>query len=52
MEEALKTTENDILYALDGLMQDKIHGSPLKANAFKTTISNYIKKLNSTEGNK
>ncbi len=43
IEEALIITEDDIVKALDGLPQDKIHCSVLGVKALRDTINNYLK---------
>jgi nitrogen fixation NifU-like protein len=46
LSEALKITEKDIIDALGGLPEDKIHCSVLGASALRNTINEYFKKNN------
>jgi nitrogen fixation NifU-like protein len=48
LDEALKITEEDIIEALDGLPENKIHCSNLGVSALRTAINNYLK-TNRTE---
>ena len=41
LEEALNITEEDIVLALDGLPENKLHCSNLGASALKKAINNY-----------
>ncbi len=41
LEEALKITETDIIEALDGLPENKIHCSNLGVSALRSAINNY-----------
>ncbi len=43
IEEALKITEDDIVEALDGLPDNKVHCSVLGVKALRNAIDNYIK---------
>lgn len=42
LEEALNITEEDIVLALDGLPENKLHCSNLGASALKKAINNYL----------
>lgn len=42
LEEALKITDKDIVDALDGLPEHKLHCSVLGAQALKNAIENYL----------
>jgi nitrogen fixation NifU-like protein len=44
LSDALKITEEDIISALKGLPEDKIHCSVLGATALKNAINEYLKK--------
>lgn len=48
LEEALDITEEDIIQALDGLPENKIHCSNLGVSALRNAIKNYLNK-NRTE---
>ena len=48
LEEALNITEEDIIQALDGLPENKIHCSNLGVSALRNAIENYLNK-NRTE---
>lgn len=50
LEEALKITEDDIVQALDGLPESKVHCSLLGVNALRKAIYNYLKKENRLKG--
>lgn len=43
LEKALKITEEDIINALDGLPENKMHCSNLGVSALRKAISNYYK---------
>ena len=43
LEEALNITEEDIVRALDGLPENKLHCSNLGASALRNAINNYLK---------
>ncbi len=43
LEEALSITEEDIVQALDGLPENKLHCPNLGASALHNTINNYLK---------
>ena len=43
LEEALNITEEDIIQALDGLPENKVHCSNLGASALHNAINNYLK---------
>lgn len=45
LEEALEITEEDIVEALDGLPESKLHCSNLGAGALKNAINDYKNKL-------
>ena len=49
LEEALNITEEDIIQALDGLPENKVHCSNLGVSALRNAIENYLNK-NRTEG--
>ena len=42
LEEALNITEEDIVRALDGLPENKLHCSNLGASALRNAINNYL----------
>ncbi len=44
LEEAIKISEKDIINALDGLPQNKLHCSNLGVGALRKAISNYYEK--------
>lgn len=44
LDEALKISEEDIIDALDGLPQNKIHCSNLAVSALSNAINNYLNK--------
>ena len=44
IEEALKITEEDIVVALDGLPEEKLHCSNLGVSALRKAINNYYEK--------
>lgn len=46
IEEALKITEEDIVEALDGLPEHKLHCSNLGASALKNAIQDYLDNKN------
>lgn len=48
LEEALNITEEDIIQALDGLPENKLHCSNLGVSALRNAIGNYLNK-NRTE---
>ena len=48
LEEALNITEEDIIQALDGLPENKVHCSNLGVSALRNAIANYLNK-NRTE---
>ena len=48
LEEALNITEEDIIQALDGLPENKVHCSNLGLSALRSAIENYLNK-NRTE---
>ena len=48
LEEALSITEEDIIQALDGLPENKVHCSNLGVSALHSAIENYLNK-NRTE---
>ena len=48
LEEALNITEEDIIQALDGLPENKVHCSNLGVSALRSAIENYLNK-NRTE---
>ena len=48
LEEALNITEEDIVQALDGLPENKVHCSNLGVSALRNAIENYLNK-NRTE---
>ena len=48
LEEALNITEEDIIQALDGLPENKVHCSNLGVSALRNAIENYLNK-NRTE---
>ena len=48
LEEALNITEEDIIQALDGLPENKVHCSNLGVSALRNAIGNYLNK-NRTE---
>ena len=48
LEEALNITEEDIIQALDGLTENKVHCSNLGVSALRNAIENYLNK-NRTE---
>jgi nitrogen fixation NifU-like protein len=48
LEEALNITEEDIIQALDGLPENKVHCSNLGVSALHSAIENYLNK-NRTE---
>ena len=48
LEEALNITEEDIVQALDGLPENKVHCSNLGVSALRSAIENYLNK-NRTE---
>ena len=48
LEEALSITEEDIIQALDGLPENKVHCSNLGVSALRSAIDNYLNK-NRTE---
>lgn len=49
LEEALSITEEDIVLALDGLPEDKLHCSNLGISALQNAINNYLE-MKRTEG--
>jgi nitrogen fixation NifU-like protein len=49
LEKALNITEEDIIQALDGLPENKVHCSNLGVSALRNAIENYLNK-NRTEG--
>ncbi len=49
LEEALNITEEDIIQALDGLPENRVHCSNLGVRALRNSIENYLHK-NRTEG--
>lgn len=48
LEEAIQLTDTDIVKALGGLPENKLHCSVLGATALKNAIENYSKKTNET----
>ena len=48
LEEAMNITEEDIIQALDGLPENKVHCSNLGVSALRNAIENYLNK-NRTE---
>jgi nitrogen fixation NifU-like protein len=48
LDEALNITEEDIIQALDGLTENKVHCSNLGVSALRNAIENYLNK-NRTE---
>ena len=44
LDEALKITEEDVIFGLDGLPDDKIHCSNLAVSALHNAINNYLNK--------
>ena len=48
LADALKITPQDIMKRLGGLPPYKVHCSVLADQAFKATVSNYLKKVNQT----
>ncbi len=48
LDEALKITEEDVIEALDGLPENKVHCSNLGVSALRNAINNYFK-ANRTE---
>ena len=44
LEEALNITEEDIIQALDGLPENKVHCSNLGVSALRNAIENYLNK--------
>jgi len=45
LEEAMEITEQDIVDALDGLPEDKVHCSNLGVSALRKAIKNYLEKM-------
>ena len=45
LEEALNITEEDIVRALDGLPEKKLHCSNLGVSALRNSINNYLIKI-------
>lgn len=43
LDEALRITEEDVIEALDGLPENKIHCSNLAVSAMRNAIKNYLK---------
>ena len=43
LEEALNITEEDIIQALDGLPENKVHCSNLGVSALRSAIENYLR---------
>lgn len=43
LDEALNITEEDIIEALDGLPENKVHCSNLGVSALRNVIENYFK---------
>jgi len=52
LEDALKITEEDIINALDGLPESKVHCSLLGVKAMHNAIENYYEKQNKKEPQK
>jgi nitrogen fixation protein NifU and related proteins len=50
LEEALEITEDDVIKALDGLPENKVHCSNLGVSALRLAISNYYEKQNYQQG--
>ena len=48
LEEALKVTDTDIVDALDGLPENKLHCSVLGATAIQNAIKDYYEKSSNT----
>ena len=42
LDEALEISEEDVIYALDGLLENKVHCSNLGVSALRNAINNYI----------
>jgi len=49
LEDALKITEDDIIKALDGLPETKVHCSNLGVSALRNAIANYYERTNLKE---
>lgn len=45
LDDALKITDEDIIEALDGLPENKVHCSNLGVTALRNAIKNYIKNI-------
>lgn len=48
VEEALKITEEDVVVALDGLPEEKLHCSNLGVSALRKAINHYYEKQERT----
>ncbi len=49
IDEALRITEEDVINALNGLPENKIHCSNLGVSALRNAIANYYEKTNKME---
>jgi len=45
LDEALEISEEDVIHALDGLPENKVHCSNLGVSALRNAINNYINRM-------
>ncbi len=51
LDDALKISENDVIEALDGLPENKVHCSNLGVSALRKAIENYLKSNRTGDSN-
>ena len=45
LDEALEISEEDVIHALDGLPENKVHCSNLGVSALRNAINNYLNRM-------
>ncbi len=51
LDEALEISEEDVIYALDGLPENKVHCSNIGVSALRNAIDNYINRMEDSHEN-
>ena len=51
LDEALEISEEDVIHALDGLPENKVHCSNLGVSALRNAINNYINRMEDSHEN-